>query len=293
MTNVETNSMNDEWGTPELMTIVLGRDVEDYDFVACGAFTPLVLASGMWAVRHHAPNAVLLPISLSGTRVLHPFPISYLHHEGITLGAGLNYTMADMFAWGEGKGVDFEPIFPLQLDRTGAVNLSVLGPFERPTFRGPGAAGVDALSVMTRKLLAYCPRHSPRMFVDTVDFVTGIGNDREARIALGVSPEGGIGKVVTNLGVLEFSPEGPLEIVSVHPGVTVEEIQEQTGFPVAPRGDLYETAPPTPEELAVLEEIDPLGVRSFEFLSARERRALLPDLVRRECEYFDGLLVAQ
>lgn len=275
----------------DLMTIVMGREVKDRDVIHCGAFTPLVLVSGMWAMAHHAPNAVILPLSLSGVRIFKPFPVSYSLIEGMTMRAGVQYTMVDIFTHVEGPdGVAYEPVNPLQIDVFGNVNMSVIGDFDTPRFRGPGAAGADILPIMmNHELIIYCPRHSPRVFVEEVDFVTAAGNEPSRRRDSG-APNGGIKKVITNLGVLDFDTDGRMVLRSTHPGVTVDEVRAQTGFDLQVSDDLTETPPPTEEELETLAWVDPIGIRQFEFKSALERREELPALLEREYEYFSELV---
>lgn len=279
-----------DYGDADLMTIVLGREIKDRDVIHCGAFTPLVLCSGMWAMAHHAPEAVMLPISLTASRIFHPFPLSYSLLEGMTLENSVQYPMVDIFTHVEGvDGCQYEPVNPLQVDRTGNINLSVIGDFTKPQIRGPGAAGVDILTLMLHdKLIIYVPRHSPRVLVEKVDFVTGAGNEPKRRRQAGAST-GGISKVVTNLGVLEPGKDGILELTKVHPGVEVDDVLSATGFTPPVSEHLSITQPPTEDELNDLERIDPLAIRRFDFMTAAQRRAALPDLLTREYEYFYNL----
>jgi acyl CoA:acetate/3-ketoacid CoA transferase beta subunit len=101
----------------------------------------------------------------------------------------------------------------------------------------------------------WVPNHSTRVFVERVDVVSGIGYDRAA--ALGpVARFHEIRRVVSNLGVFDFAmPDHSMRLVSVHPGVTVDEVVDATGFPLAGvDGDVPETRAPTADELAILRE---------------------------------------
>jgi acyl CoA:acetate/3-ketoacid CoA transferase beta subunit len=143
-----------------------------------------------------------------------------------------------------------------QIDRFGNQNIAALGDPLRPKvqllgFRGaPGNTICDPTSY-------WVPRHSPKVFVEAVDVVTGIGWDRGARE---------IRRVVSNLGVFDFeAPDHRMRLRSVHPGVTVEEVQEATGFELVIDDSLDETRPPTGEELRLLREVlDPEGARDAE-----------------------------
>ena len=105
------------------------------------------------------------------------------------------------------------------------------------------------------------PNHSPRVFVENVDFVSGVGYDR---VPPGVFHE--IRVVVSNLGVFDFAaPEHSMRLRSVHPGVTVDEVRAATGFPLAVDADVPESRVPTDEELRLIREvIDPKGLRDTE-----------------------------
>jgi acyl CoA:acetate/3-ketoacid CoA transferase beta subunit len=266
------------------MVVSLGREIAG-GIVGVGAFTPLAMAAAMWAKAGHAKRAALYPISFNGTRVDTWFPLSYSFVEGMTLAAGVTYPIAELTDIAQHRGMDFEAVMPLQMDRFGNVNLSVLGPFDRPTFRGPGANGIDALCVMEQKLVVYTPRHSPRTFVENVDFVTGAGNDPRRRQDGG---EGGVRLVITDLCIMDFGPDGLALIRSLHPGVSVEQVQEQTGFELPAADGVAVTDPPSPEDLERLNRVDPLGIREMDFMSGRERREALPGLLERELDYFSA-----
>ncbi len=111
--------------------------------------------------------------------------------------------------------------------------------------------------------------HSKRAFVEAVDFVSGVGYDRAAELGEGAKFHE-IRRVVTNLGVFDFESENNrMRIRSLHPGVTVEEVQAATGFELVVPADVPETRQPTAEELALLRErIDPLTKREREVPNA-------------------------
>ena len=145
-----------------------------------------------------------------------------------------------------------------QVDRFGNQNISCLGPHDRPTRQLFGARGAPGNTVNHRTSY-WVGRHAPRVFVERVDFVSGVGYDRD----------GGrfhdLFRVVTNLAVLDFAtPDHAMRIASVHPGVTVDEVREQTGFPLV-ADDVPTTRAPTDEELRLLRDVlDPNGARDKE-----------------------------
>jgi acyl CoA:acetate/3-ketoacid CoA transferase beta subunit len=145
-----------------------------------------------------------------------------------------------------------------QIDRYGNQNISCLGPHDKPTRQMFGARGGPGNTVNHRTSY-WVGRHAPRVFVERVDFVSGVGYDRPA------GRFHDLFRVVTNLAVLDFAtPDHAMLIASVHPGVTVEQVQEQTGFPLV-ADDVSTTRMPTDEDLRLLREVlDPTGVRDKE-----------------------------
>ena len=103
------------------------------------------------------------------------------------------------------------------------------------------------------------------MFVEQVDMVSGVGYDRAEKLGGFIARRHDLRRVVTNLAVLDFnSPGHRMRIVSVHPGVTVADVQSNTGFELVVEGDVPESRPPTAEESAAIERIDPRGLRHRE-----------------------------
>ncbi len=137
-----------------------------------------------------------------------------------------------------------------QLDRYGNQNISCIGPHAAPRRQLLGVRGAPGNSVNHRTSY-WVPKHSPRVFVPAVDVVSGVGYDRDGGRFHDVY------RVVTNLCVLDFGgPDHTMRVVSVHPGVTVDEVVEQTGFPLVV-DDPPVTREPTAEELEILRELDP------------------------------------
>src|SRR5690606_23041846 len=135
-----------DWTVDELMVVELSKQIADKDVIHCGAYTPLVLAAALLAKSTHAPDAVILPISVSCARTDKVFPMTMSLLESMGLGDSLFYKMSDIFHRVEGEeGVGFEPISPVQIDRYGNFNNTVLGDYRKPRVRLPGAAGMDIL----------------------------------------------------------------------------------------------------------------------------------------------------
>jgi len=150
-----------------------------------------------------------------------------------------------------------------QLDPFGNHNFAFIGDWDRPRAQLLGFRGAPG-NTINHPTTYWVPDHSPRVFVPRVDVVCGIGADR-AR-ALGAAGRfWHLRAVVTNLGVLDAAgPDGRLRLRAVHPGVTVEEVREATGFPLPVADDVTETRPPTADEQVLLARIDPGRLRDRE-----------------------------
>ncbi|MGH3434810.1 MAG: CoA-transferase subunit beta [Thermocrispum sp.] len=146
-----------------------------------------------------------------------------------------------------------------QLDRHGNQNISAIGDHARPSRQLLGVRGAPGNTVNHRTSY-WVPRHSRRVFVPSVDVVCGVGYDHAAG-----SRFHDVHRVVTNLGVLDFgTPQRSMRLVSVHPGVDVDEVVANTGFELD-TSSVALTRTPEPEELRLIREVlDPGGTRERE-----------------------------
>jgi acyl CoA:acetate/3-ketoacid CoA transferase beta subunit len=152
-----------------------------------------------------------------------------------------------------------------QIDRFGNQNISCIGDFQRPKAQLLGMRGAPG-NTINHPTSYWVPNHSKQVFVPKVDVVSGIGYDRAARLGPVSARFHEIRRVVSNLGVFDFETrDHAMRLRSVHPGSSVEEIREQTGFPLVVPDGVPETREPTGAELRVLRErIDPKGLRDRE-----------------------------
>ncbi|TDD01672.1 CoA-transferase [Nonomuraea diastatica] len=142
-----------------------------------------------------------------------------------------------------------------QIDRYGNTNISCIGDWARPKAQLLGVRGAPG-NTRCDPTSYWIPRHSPRVFVPEVDMVSGLGTDRGAFA---------LRRVVTNLAVLDFgTPDGSMRLVSVHPGVSVDEVVAATGFDLDIPPDVPRTREPSDEELLVLDRLDPARSRDRE-----------------------------
>jgi acyl CoA:acetate/3-ketoacid CoA transferase beta subunit len=152
-----------------------------------------------------------------------------------------------------------------QIDREGNQNISAIGDFARPKRQLLGSRGAPGNTVNNRTSY-WVPKHSARVFVQQVDVVSGVGPKRAKEAGPAAARFNDIHRIVTNLGVLDVGgPDDNVRLLSVHPGVTVEEVQEATGFDLAAPDDVPETRLPTMEELVLIREVlDPKELRHRE-----------------------------
>lgn len=154
---------------------------------------------------------------------------------------------------------------PSQIDRFGNINISAIGNFARPTRQLLGMRGAPGNTV-SHPTSYWLPRHRTRAFVPRVDVISGVGYDSAAAAGAAASRFLDLRRVVTNLAVLDFgSAEHAMRLVSVHPGVSVDEVAANTGFELVIEGDVPVTRMPTPDELRLIREvIDPRMTRYYE-----------------------------
>jgi acyl CoA:acetate/3-ketoacid CoA transferase beta subunit len=152
-----------------------------------------------------------------------------------------------------------------QIDREGNQNISAIGAFARPKRQLLGSRGAPGNTVNNRTSY-WVPKHSTRVFVPQVDVVSGVGPKRAKEAGPAAARFNDIHRIVTNLGVLDVGgPDDTVRLLSVHPGVTVEEVQKATGFDLAAPDDVPETRLPTMEELVMIREVlDPKELRHRE-----------------------------
>ncbi|RLV65920.1 putative CoA transferase subunit beta [Streptomyces sp. CBMAI 2042] len=152
-----------------------------------------------------------------------------------------------------------------QIDRFGNQNISCIGDWEQPARQLLGVRGAP-VNTLNNPVSYWIPRHSPRVFVERVDMVCGVGYDRAEAAGPSATRFHRIPRVVSDLGVFDFAtPDRSMRLASLHPGVTVEMVQEATGFRLPVPADVPYTREPTAAELALIREvIDPSGTRNRE-----------------------------
>jgi glutaconate CoA-transferase subunit B len=263
-----------DYGVDELMITVLADQFHDGDQACNGMASFLPVAAFMLARLTHAPELVWLasaagleprPERIPASTLEAPLwrdSIMYLEQYGTFWNIVLNGRWLEKFCVGAA-----------QLDQYGNANNSVIGnDYHAPKVRLPGTAGLGDMGSIGKKLYYWNSSHSPRTLVEKVDFISAAGflDGGDARERLGL--EGGPQIVVSNLAVMDFHPVSKrMRLKSVHPGVTVEAVQEATGFELLlPEGSIVETRPPTEAQVRLIREvIDPDEMRKREFSRRR------------------------
>ncbi len=241
----------------ELMIAVASRLLEDGAVVGVGTGAPC--AAAMLAQKTHAPRLFIVFEAGGLAPQLPSMPISV--GDSRTFFSGLMATgMADVLEACQRGMVDYAFLGGAQIDAYGNLNSTCLGPYASPKVRFPGSGGANDFASFCWRTLVLTP-HDRRRFVEKLDFLTTPGylGGPGAREAAGLPAGTGPYRVVTNLAVLDFHPETKrMRVQSLHPGVSFEQVQENTGFPLLKADAVSVTEPPTPRELAILrEEVDP------------------------------------
>lgn len=152
-----------------------------------------------------------------------------------------------------------------QIDRWGNQNIACIGDWHRPRSQLLGFRGAPG-NTIHHTTSYWVPNHSPKVFVDAVDVVCGVGYDRARELGEVAGRFHEIRRVVSNLGVFDFeTPDNRMRVRSVHPGATLDEIVAATGFELVVPDDVVESRLPTDDELHLLREvIDPRALRERE-----------------------------
>jgi glutaconate CoA-transferase subunit B len=245
-----------EYSASELMTINAARLLRDGDVVFVGVGLPNLACN--LARRTHAPNLYMIyEAGVIGARPSR-LPLS-IGDPTLVSGAAAVCSMYDVFTFYLQRGnVDVGFLGGAQIDRYGNINATAIGDYAHPKVRLPGSGGSMEIAGWANRCFIITP-HQKRRFPEKVDFQTSAGFSYNGRLRSEAGVRGGGPQVVvTNLGILEPDSEGELVLTALHPGVTVEQVLENTGWPLKVAGVCRRTELPSAEELRILrEELDP------------------------------------
>ena len=242
----------------QIMVASAAREISDGELVFVGMRLPLL--GFLLAKSTHAPKAVgvyelgIARDSLAPEAILTMGDLPNLYK------AQWLADSADLMGMLQQGRVDVSFIGGAQVDRFGNLNTSYIYQQQKLVCRLPGSGGAcDLASLAQRHIIIMA--HERRRFVSKVDYVTspGYGDGPRWRARKGL-PRGGPAAVITTLGVLRFDPEtAEMILVSTHPGITVDAVQKETGWPLRVSPELAQTPAPTQTELEMLQQFDPNG----------------------------------
>jgi acyl CoA:acetate/3-ketoacid CoA transferase alpha subunit/acyl CoA:acetate/3-ketoacid CoA transferase beta subunit len=247
------------YSSTELLATAAAHVLQDGRSVFVGTGLPMIAA--MLAQRTHAPNLLLifeaggigpqmpvLPISVGDSRTFyHAVAASSMH---------------DTMSMSQAGYLDYGFLGAAQIDMYGNINTTVIGPYEHPKVRLPGSGGANDVGTLCHKTIIIM-RQDKERFLPKIDFLTtpgyldGAGSREEHGLPKGSGPY----RVITQLGIYGFDEESKrMTLLSLHPGVTKETAQAQSGFPLLIAKDVKQTPAPTAKEQALLRKIDPAGI---------------------------------
>lgn len=252
--------MTIEYNPTELMACVASRVLEDGRSVFVGTGLPIIAT--MLAQRLHAQNLLIMfeaggigpkiptiPISVGDSRTFYR----------AVMAASMDYVMS----CAQLGLIDYGFLGAAQIDPYGNLNTTVIGTHDSPKVRLPGSGGANDVGSLCHRTIILM-RHDKRRFVENLDFLTTPGylTGPGAREKVGLPADTGPFRVISQLGVMGFDEKTKrMKLISVHPGIKVEDVIENTGFDLIIPDKVSATEPPTEIELRLLrEEIDSAGI---------------------------------
>jgi glutaconate CoA-transferase, subunit B len=244
----------------ELLAAVSARYLEGKRRVFAGIGLPTLAV----ALAQATSSPEMEQVYESGVCGAHPPRLpETIADASLATGAEAILTMPVLFGYVlQGGWIDVGFLGAAQIDRYGSLNSSVIGDWEQPDVRLPGSGGAAEVMANSREVFVVLRRHNRTSLVDALDFCTS-PSPRRAQAAEPKIPVNGRGvtTLITELGVLRSNEDGELCLASLHDGVTVEQVRENTGWDLKVMDNLTVTAPPSAEELDLLRhQIDPRRV---------------------------------
>ena len=241
----------------ELLAIMATRQLVGVESVFAGLGLPL-LATAL-AQKTHSPDMLIAVEggSIGAELIPGKLPIS-TNEMRVAYRATMLPRITDLFLLAQRGFLDVGFVGGAQVDRYGNLNSSVVGSYSKPTVRLPGSGGANDIISLCRRVIVVT-KHESRRFVNHVDFITSPGfldggnSRREAGLVFGR-----VARVVTDLAILGFDETSKvMRLEAIHPGVSLEDVIENTGFDLLIPEAVPTTEPPNEEELALLRALDP------------------------------------
>lgn len=249
----------------EKMAIFISGQIENGDYISLGANLPVPAAGVLLANLTHAPDVLInvlnYLVNLSDIDVFND--LTQVTNPTVLKWAESIMSMEEQFSAISRMDLCFTGA--LQVDMYGNTNLIGIGKdFNNLKVRGPGSVGTSTVMATVKKYFIFLNNHSPKSFVEKCDYISAVGwgnGGKDARVKLGL-PGGGPEYIITPRAILDFHEESRrMRIKYLFPPATVEEIQENTGFPLLVHEEVMPVPPPEPELLKILRErVDPKGL---------------------------------
>lgn len=235
-----------QYNAADILTISIARRLQGAKNCFHGVASNIPVTAILLAKKLYAPDMDYL--NITGGVNVSPV-ISEVSTDGDSLFSDSRgvFTLTDIFDLAARGGLDVAFLSGGQVDQKARINNSVIGPFDHPKVKLPGGAGSAVLVPNAKRAFIWKSKHEKRGFVEEVDFITSTGN---------------VKYVFTPLCTFE-NIDGHLELIERMPGVSLEEIQDNTGFDIK-AATVPEMAPPTQEELSMIQQIDPKRIRDIE-----------------------------
>jgi glutaconate CoA-transferase subunit B len=235
------------WEPVDLMVIAMARLLQNGEVVFHGVNSILPMVAVALARRLHAPR--LQAVNIAGG--VNPLPRHLTRSTTdpeLAFGSAALLSNEEIYDLCMRGGLDTVFLGAAQVDGTGRTNVSRIGPSEQPKVKLPGGGGAAVMMPTAKRVILSRAEHSRRSFVERLDVVTGAGN---------------VDRVVTSLCVFRRQ-DGRLQVESVHPSSSADDVIEKTGFALDRSAPWPETPPPTPKELETLTAADPERLRDLE-----------------------------
>ncbi|HWP48261.1 MAG TPA: CoA-transferase [Candidatus Limnocylindrales bacterium] len=236
------------WTISDIMAVSMARLLRNGETVFHGVASPLPMVAILLAKKLHAPDLIYINI----TGGIDPEPARLPHstvHPELFKGSAIIFSLQDLFDLAARGDLDVAFLGGAQIDQHGRTNMTAIGSRQHPKIRLPGSAGSASIMPVVKRVILWRTRHDRKTFVERCDFITA---------------DGRVERVVTPLCIFK-KVDNILQVESIHPHASREEVLANTGFEVRFLPDFHITPEPTPEELKWLSEIDPHRVRDIEF----------------------------
>lgn len=252
--------MSEEYNEMELMTVIASRELEDKKIIYVGTGIPMLVTSlaqktrnleitPIFEVGGIGPQIPTLPLSVACSRT--------------TWRALRAADSSEAFEIAQSGFADYAFLGGAQIDAYGNLNSTVIGDHDAPKVRFPGSGGANPFASFAWRTIIIM-NHEKRRFVEKVDYITSPGylDGPDSRERVGLPPGTGPYRVITTKGTFDFEEKSKrMRLFALNPGVTAEDVINNTGFEIIIPDKVKQNEPPTSEELRILrEEVDPYRI---------------------------------